>query len=1298
MGSKKRGSASVVEEVAVEDSKLNDYSQKRASKKKKKEVEHDAIVENTLNVPSKPTDESLKPMERRKKRKAMDKERHRISIENKVTKAEQEASQGKGLDKIPLITSSMPTNGSGTPEFHISVFNNLASADASTREAAVEVLVKELLEVQKAYEKGGNEEVSEGGFKLEAEKDDGLDNCAPSVRYAVRRLIRGVSSSRECARQGFALGLTVLVSVIPSIRVGSLLKLILQLLEVTSSMKGQEAKDCLLGRLFAYGALARSRRLKDEWLSDKSTSSIKEFTSHLISLASKKRYLQEPAVSVLQNLIEMLPTEVVLNHVLEAPGLKEWFDGADDAGNPDALLLALEVRNRISVDSTIFGKLLPYPFSPSKVFTFAHLSSLTNCLKESGFCQPRVHGVWPVLVNILLPCNNLQDDTNVTSTIKKHKKSRKSGSSDEDLMRNLKCFCETVLEGSLLSSSHDRKHLAFDVILLMLPRLSASYLPIVLSYKFVRCLVDVLSTKDSWLFKVAEHFLKTLSDWVENDSTSESDTRRVYVIVALQKHSNGRFDFDTRTRTVRDLMTGFKTESGCKLLIQELTDMFLDDAVGSDEPSDQSQTTDDNSEMGSVDEKEDSAAMSSMSSDQLKSWVIESIPSITKNLKLDPEAIFRVQKEVMKFLAVQGLFYPSLGREVTSFELQEKFKWPKESIPGALSRMCVEQLQLLFSSSYKSNGLENDLGCYFTRFFSALCGIPTVSLIRRLSVEDEKVFKDLQAMESRLYMVERNCQPSSEEEKKLHALRYLLLQLVLQLLLQPAGDLSEAASELIICCQKAFAVHDLLDSAGEEETEHGESPHLMDVLVDTLLSILPQASAPMRSSVEQVFRFFCKDVTEDGLIRMLRVIKKDLKPSRRKVTDSGDYDDDDNDDDLLSIEEADEAEMASTGDESGDEKTDDTEAAVVSTKVVVGGEEVLEAASYDSESDEGMDDDAMFRMDSVVARIFQERKNQAGSGTAHSQLVLFKLRVLSLLEIYVHKNPGKPQVVSVYSNLLQAFLNPHTMEGSEQLGQRIKVILRKIFEAAEYPKLGEEGVQLSTLESLLEKSLMLASRPFKKKKSAAANNISKQQSSSWSRYRSIKSLAQDSTYWILKIIDGGGKKSTSEEPEEVSRVVVVEEVFKSSLAAYFESNKSELKPEFLKEIFKRRPWIGRLLFGFLVGKCIDTKSSSEFRRVEALELLLEILKQKKPEGIIILERHLPRVCRLIKELVTHMPEKQSRRAQVRKFCSKLFQIVMKQQSMTESFLNTLDPDAHPACQSQLGETFLALKKKLVVEN
>lgn len=69
-------------------------------------------------------------------------------------------------------------------------------------------------------------------------------------------------------------------------------------------MAPQDIRDCLLGRLFAYGALARSGRLVEEWISDHNTLFIKEFTNVLISLASKKRYLQEPAVAIVLELVE----------------------------------------------------------------------------------------------------------------------------------------------------------------------------------------------------------------------------------------------------------------------------------------------------------------------------------------------------------------------------------------------------------------------------------------------------------------------------------------------------------------------------------------------------------------------------------------------------------------------------------------------------------------------------------------------------------------------------------------------------------------------------------------------------------------------------------------------------------------------------------------------------------------------------------------------------------------------------------------------------------------------------------
>jgi len=357
------------------------------------------------------------------------------------------------------------------------------------------------------------------------------------------------------------------------------------------------------------------------------------------------------------------------------------------------------------------------------------------------------------LINILLPNTILQleDAASASNSLKKHKKSRKSSSSDEEIARNLQSFCEIIIEGSLLFSSHDRKHLAFDILFLLLQKLPASLLPVVLSNKVVQCMVDVLSAKNTWLYKVAQHFLKQLSDWVGDD-----DVRRVAVIVAIQKHSNGKFDRVTRTKHVKDFMSQFKTEPGCMLFVQNLINLFVDEGNAVEEPSDQSQTTDENSEIGSIEDKD--SPRTNGNSDSLKSWVIESLPSILKFLKLDDEEKFRVQKEILKFLAVQGLFTASLGSEVTSFELQEKFRWPKSPTSNSLCKMCIDQLQLLLANAQKGEGPRpvanstepNDLGSYFMKFFGTFCNIPSVSLFRSLDDVDQKAVKNLQAVEARL--------------------------------------------------------------------------------------------------------------------------------------------------------------------------------------------------------------------------------------------------------------------------------------------------------------------------------------------------------------------------------------------------------------------------------------------------------------------------------------------------------------------------------------------------------------------
>ncbi|GMG98662.1 hypothetical protein Nepgr_000502 [Nepenthes gracilis] len=282
MGSKKRGSSSVEEKIPLEDhGGLNSDDRKIGPEKiRRKKMKGGGNIESEIDDSITQTLNSCKPMERKKKQKAFSKGRHHIGLEIKEINLNEEASPVNWLSSLLPIASS--TLSTGLPEFHISIFDKLSSADASEREAVAEALVEELRQVQKEYEKIGSKQVIRGS-QLKAGQ----------LRYAVRRLIRGVSSSRERARQGFALGLTVYTGAIPIIRVGSLLELLVDSLEVTSSMKGQNARDCLLGRLFAYGALERSGRIKEEWILERNTPYIKQFTSLLISLASKKRYLQD---------------------------------------------------------------------------------------------------------------------------------------------------------------------------------------------------------------------------------------------------------------------------------------------------------------------------------------------------------------------------------------------------------------------------------------------------------------------------------------------------------------------------------------------------------------------------------------------------------------------------------------------------------------------------------------------------------------------------------------------------------------------------------------------------------------------------------------------------------------------------------------------------------------------------------------------------------------------------------------------------------------------------------------------
>ncbi|BGP13813.1 hypothetical protein JCM10213_006354 [Rhodosporidiobolus nylandii] len=111
--------------------------------------------------------------------------------------------------------------------------------------------------------------------------------------YALKRLIAGLASSNEAARQGFAVALAQLVALLPDDRAVAVLP---QLFEQTTSKAGmdsREERDLLFARLMGLHALVRSgiltrteRANGEQW---------QEVIQALVGLGNKKTWIREPA-------------------------------------------------------------------------------------------------------------------------------------------------------------------------------------------------------------------------------------------------------------------------------------------------------------------------------------------------------------------------------------------------------------------------------------------------------------------------------------------------------------------------------------------------------------------------------------------------------------------------------------------------------------------------------------------------------------------------------------------------------------------------------------------------------------------------------------------------------------------------------------------------------------------------------------------------------------------------------------------------------------------------------------------
>mmetsp|Transcript_74542 Transcript_74542/g.161235 ORF Transcript_74542/g.161235 Transcript_74542/m.161235 type:complete len:1363 (+) Transcript_74542:143-4231(+) len=207
------------------------------------------------------------------------------------------------------------------------------------------------------------------------------DKHQEDLQYALRRLVRGVQSSRQCCRQGFSLALSELLSAFPG-ELAGVLMLINQHMELQAGLKPSEQKERLLGRLFAYAGIVEAGCLRNPNAEAKSAKAAgkklpkgiaHEIGRGLHEIFSARAYLRAPASRMLAEVCRDLCLAGLAAKVpdaLEAWSLEEMMkeNGAFDV-NAAALSLELRVLHE---ESGLQNALQTWP----------------NCVRQDRFAKP----------------------------------------------------------------------------------------------------------------------------------------------------------------------------------------------------------------------------------------------------------------------------------------------------------------------------------------------------------------------------------------------------------------------------------------------------------------------------------------------------------------------------------------------------------------------------------------------------------------------------------------------------------------------------------------------------------------------------------------------------------------------------------------------------------------------------------------------------------------------------------------------------------------------------------------------
>lgn len=411
-------------------------------------------------------------------------------------------------------------NKESTNRNFLSNFWDLASDDFTRRSTAINLIMTHIESVTKELKHN--------------------ENC-PDKDYAINRLVRGLTSSRESARQGFAVCLCELLRIFQDIDLQTIMNTIDETTKITGSFKGAEERDLIFGRLFGYIAIVRSGRLQDEIVINEKVLDV------LLELYNSKPWIHEAVIESILAFFEIIPMSKNTTQLISKLSILFEENILTNDMSIDQLCLAIGLRNFLLTIESGFPTIDSMPFlTEDPIVTVDLIRALTGTLIGACSGFPKIHQIWYYLIDNIF---NIKEDKFSSNN---PKRLPNMSTTQEELLSILVHF----IDENLLTASHEKRSVALHIVPELLARSPAEIVPVAVSKAFVKCLISCRLIKKHTLHILADKAIKSLVSAVADNTQA-----RLALASILVQHGGSEFDAVTGTRAVSDLLEGLDGNS-----------------------------------------------------------------------------------------------------------------------------------------------------------------------------------------------------------------------------------------------------------------------------------------------------------------------------------------------------------------------------------------------------------------------------------------------------------------------------------------------------------------------------------------------------------------------------------------------------------------------------------------------------------------------------------------------------------------------------------------------------------------